>query len=160
MPHEVSKAEIRQAQFPHNLFISAIFLFDVLLAPAAIALDIGLYALMLPLVLSGAVMAYIYVRSQSKQDSWFVNAHWKWTFSHCRWLMVGYAVSAVCMALAALLSMAAHDQNMKHIMLIALTRIAIIPTFVAVMVTLVMEASAFAQAGRGEVTEKHTPPAV
>lgn len=153
------KDEIRQAQFPHNLFISSVFLFDLLMAPAVIALDIGFYGLLLPLFLSGIVIAYIYRRSR-KSTSWFVDAHWKWAFKRCRWLLAGYAVTASLMLLAWLLSLATHDPNMKHIILTALTRIALMPTLIAVMVAIVMEASALGQAGRGEVSEKLIPPAV
>jgi len=159
---QVSDAEIKQAQYPHNLFVTGIFFFDLLLTPAAIVMNIGLYALLLPLACSLLVIAVIYVRSR-KATVWFVDAHWKLALRHGQWLMLGYAVTAGFMLLAWLLSLASHDAHMKHILLTALTRIAVLPTLVAVMVTVVLEASALALAGKGEVPDKmvrkYPPPA-
>jgi hypothetical protein len=160
MIFEVSEKQVRQAQFPHNLFVTGIFFFDLLLTPAAIVMNIGLYALLLPLACSLLVIAVIYVRSR-KATVWFVDAHWRLAWRHGQWLMLGYAVTAGFMLLAWLLSLSA-DAHMKHIMLTALTRIAVLPTLVAVMVTVVMEASALALAGKGEVpdriVQKYPPP--
>ena len=161
MIFEVSEKEIRQAQMPHNLFVTGILFFDLLLTPAAIALNIGLYGLLLPLACSLLVIGVIYLRSR-KVTVWFVDAHWRLALRHSQWLMIGYAVTAACMLLAWLLSLSA-DAHMKHILLTALTRIAVLPTLVAVMVTVVMEASALALAGKGEVPERiarqYPPPA-
>ncbi len=153
MIFQVSAAEIKRAQMPHNLFVTGIFFFDLLLTPAAIVMKIGLLGLLLPLGCSLLVIAAIYFRSR-KTTVWFVDAHWRLAMRHARWLMAGYAVSAAFMLLAFLLSLSAHDAHMKHILLTALTRIAILPTLAAVMVTVVMEASALAQAGRGEMPDR------
>ncbi len=162
MIFEVDDKQTRQAQMPHNVFVTGIFFFDLLLTPAAIVMKIGLFGLLLPLGCSLLVIAAIYLRSR-KATVWFVDAHWRLAMRHARWLMAGYAVSAAFMLLAFLLSLLAHDPHMKHILLTALTRIAVLPTLAAVMVTVVMEASALAQAGRGEVpdriVEKFPPPA-
>ena len=153
MIFQVSEAEIKRAQVPHNLFVTGIFFFDLLLTPAAIVMKIGLLGLLLPLGCSLLVIAAIYARSR-KVMVWFVDVHWRLAMRHARWLMAGYAVSAAFMLLAFLLSLSAHDPHMKHILLTALTRIAVLPTLVAVMVTVVMEASALALAGRGEVPDR------
>lgn len=150
---EVSEAERKEAQFPHNLFVSGIFLFDLLLTPAAIVMNIGLYGLLLPLAGSLLVVAVIWWRTR-KTTTWFVDAHWRLSLRHGQWLLVGYAVSAALMLLAWLLSLASHDPRMGHILLTALTRIAVLPTLVAVMVTVVLEASALALAGRSEVPDR------
>jgi hypothetical protein len=149
MVNAVSAHEIKQAQVPHNLFIVAAMLFDLLMTPAAIAMHIGMYGLLVPLLLSGCAIGYIYLRSRQATVP-FVAAHWKLAFKRCQFLMIGYVVTAVLIMLASLLGMASSDPNMKHIILIALTRIAIIPTLIAVMVTLLMEAGSLGQAGRGE----------
>lgn len=158
---EVDAKISKQAQLPHNLFVTGIFFFDLLLTPAAIVMNIGLYGMLLLLICSLLVIAVIYVRSR-KVTAWFVDAHWRLALRHSQWLMIGYAVTAALMLLAWLLSLSA-DAHMKHILLAALTRIAILPTLLAVMVTVVMEASALALAGKGEVPEKiiqkYPPPA-
>lgn len=63
--------------------------------------------------------------------------------------MAGYAITATLVLLAWLLSLTT-QAPMQHILWTALTRIAILPTLVAVMVTLVMEASAMSAALKGE----------
>ncbi|HEX5338760.1 MAG TPA: hypothetical protein VFW53_10025 [Gallionella sp.] len=162
MQFQASETEIKQAQFPHNLFISGLFLFDLLMTPAVIVLDVGMVGLLIPLTCSGALLGYIYLRSR-KTTTWFVDAHWRLSFKHAQWLMIGYGISALLVLLAWLLSLSAHEANMKHIMFTALTRIAVIPTLLTVMVTAVVEASAMGLATRQEVPDglvkKFPPPA-
>lgn len=146
-------AEIRQAQFPHNLFISGVFAFDLLMTPAVLALKIGMIGLLIPLVLSGALIAWIYLRSR-RTTSWFVDAHWKLAFSRARLLMMGYAISAVLIFLAWLVSISMQDHNMGHIVWTALTRVALMPTLILVLVTAVLEFGSYAQAAKREVPDK------
>ncbi|HEX5364605.1 MAG TPA: hypothetical protein VFW59_10090 [Gallionella sp.] len=162
MQFQASIEEVKRAQAPHNLFISGLFLFNLLMTPAIIALKVGLIGVLIPLFCSGALLGYIYLRSR-RTTSWFVDAHWRLSFRHGKWLMLGYAISASLILLAWLLSLTAHEASMKHIMLTALTRIAVIPTLIAVMVTLVLEFGAAAQAVKSEVPDgmvaKFPPPA-
>jgi len=146
-------AEVALAQVPHNLFVSGLFLFDLLMAPAVIVLDIGMAGLLIPLGCSGALIAYIWLRSR-KAASWFVRAHWRLAWRRGRLLLLGYAASAVLIFLAWLVSLGTRDPNMAYILWIALTRIALIPTLILVMVTAVLEFSAYAQAGKREVPDK------
>jgi hypothetical protein len=148
-----TETEIRQAQFPHNLFISGVFAFDLLMTPAVLALKIGMIGLLIPLVLSGALIAWIYLRSR-KTTSWFVDAHWKLAFSRARLLMIGYAISAVLIFLAWLVSISMQDHNMGHIVWTALTRVALMPTVILVLVTAVLEFGSYAQAAKREVPDK------
>ncbi|MDD2915902.1 MAG: hypothetical protein PHP70_11355 [Gallionella sp.] len=153
MQVQASQAEIKQAQLPHNLFISGLFLFDLLMTPALIVLDIGMISILIPLCCSLALLSYIYLRGK-KSTVRFVDAHWRLSFRHGQWLMLGYAVSASLILIAWLLSLTTHEANMKHILFTALTRIALIPTLIAVMVTAMMEAGALGQASKREVPDK------
>ncbi|MDD4964218.1 MAG: hypothetical protein PHI11_09915 [Gallionella sp.] len=153
MKYEVSAAQIKQAQVPHNLFVSGALLFHLLMTPAVIALKVGMIGILIPLSCSAVLLGYIYLRSR-KTSTWFVDAHWRLAFQHAQWLMIAYAISATLILLAWLMSQTAHAASMQHIMWTAMTRIAIIPTLIAVMITSVVEASAVAVAGRGEVPEK------
>lgn len=153
MQFQVNAAEIKQAQVPHNLFVTGLFLFDLSMTPAVIVMKLGMLGLLLPLFCSGVLLAYIYLRSTRVTD-WFVDAHWRLSFKHARWLMAAYATSALLILLAWLLSLTAHEASMEHIMWTALTRIALMPTLIAVMVTAVMEASAIGLASKGEVPDK------
>lgn len=150
---DATPAEVRLAQSPHNLFISGLFMFDLLMTPAVLALKIGMVGLLIPLVCSGALIAWIYLRSR-KTTTWFVDMHWKITFSRSKLLMLGYAISATLIFLAWLISLTTRDHNMSHIIWTALTRVALMPTVILVLVTAVMEFSSYAQAGKREVPDK------
>lgn len=153
MQFQVSDTEVKQAQLPHNLFISGLFVFDLLMIPAVIVLGAGMPGLLIPLLCSLAFIAYIYLRSK-KSTKWFVDAHWKLAFGHSKWLILGYAISATLILIAWLISLSAHEASMKHILWIALTRIALLPTLIAVMVCAITEASAISLASKREVPDK------
>lgn len=162
MKTQASAIERRQAQNPHNLFVAGVFAFDLLMTPAVLSLKIGMVGLLIPLVCSGSLLAYIYLRSR-KQTSWFVDVHWRLTWHRSRLLLLGYAISAFLVLVAWLLSMISNDPRMASIIWTALTRIALMPTLIFVLFTSVLEASAIAQATNGEVPDKlaakYPPPA-
>lgn len=153
MQVEAGDKEIRQAQTPHNLFIIGLFVFDLFMTPAMIGLKIGMAGLLVPLVCSSALIGYIWLRSR-KAASWFVGVHWKLAFARGKLLMLGYAVSAALVFIAWLVSSASDDANMSSILWTALTRVALMPTLILVMVTAVMEFGSYAQAGKREVPDK------
>ena len=153
MQFDATEAEIKQARVPHNLFVSGLFLLDLLMTPAIIVSKSGMSGLLIPLFCSCALSGYIYLRSK-KITTWFADVHWHLAFYHSKILMLGYAVSALLIFIAWLVSQTAHDESMKHIMWTALTRIALMPTLIAVMVTAVMGASAIGLANNREVPDK------
>lgn len=146
--------ERKNAQAPHNLYILGLFLFDLFMTPAVIGLKIGMIGLLIPLAFSGALIAYIWLRGRSSALPWFVAAHWKFAFRRCKILMLGYALTALLVFVAWLLSSISDDANMSSIMWTAMTRIALMPTLIVVMITAVLEYSAMAQAVKGEVPDK------
>jgi hypothetical protein len=151
--HAATDNEVKLAQSPHNLFITGLFMFDLLMTPAILALKIGMVGLLIPLLCSSALIAYIYLRSK-RTTTWFVDMHWKITFSRSKLLMLGYAVSATLIFLAWLISLSTKDHNMSHIIWTALTRVALMPTVVLVLITAVLEFSSYAQAAKREVPDK------
>jgi hypothetical protein len=153
MKLEVSERVVKRAQLPHNLLISALFAFNLLMAPAVLALKLGMAGLLIPLASSGAMIIWIYQRSKKSTD-WFVDMHWRLAFRNSRWLMLGYAITAVLVFIAWLVSLTANDPNMGHILWTALTRIAVLPTLAGVMVTAIAEASAISLASKQEVPDK------
>jgi uncharacterized Tic20 family protein len=162
MKAQANAIERKQAQAPHNLFVAGVFAFDLLMTPAVLGLKIGMVGLLIPLVCSGSLLAYIYLRSR-KQTSWFVDMHWRLTWNRSRLLLLGYAISASLVLIAWLLSMLSSDPHMASIIWTALTRIALMPTLIFVLFTSVLEAGAIAQATNGEVPDKlaakYPPPA-
>jgi hypothetical protein len=157
-----TSAEVKKAQVPHNLYVTGLFIFDLLMTPGIIALKIGMLGLLIPLFFSGSLITYVYLRSR-KTTSWFVDMHWKLTFARAQWLMIGYAVSGTLIFLAWLISLASHDPNMGHIIWTALTRVALMPTLIMVLVTAVLEASSIPLVIKREVPDKfaakYPPPA-
>jgi hypothetical protein len=145
--------DIKRAQTPHNLFISGLFAFDLLMTPAILALKIGMIGLFIPLILSSGLIAFIYLRSK-RSTSWFVDAHWRLAYSRGLLLLMGYAVSAALIFFAWLISLTAKTPDMGHIIWTALTRVALMPTLIMVMVTSVMEFGATALATKREVPDK------
>ena len=96
-----------------------------------------------------------YINWRSKQESvWFVQMHWRLAWTRCRILLVGYAVSATLILLAWLLSQISNDPRMADIIWTALTRIALMPTLIIVLVTSVMAFSAYSMAQKGELPDK------
>jgi hypothetical protein len=146
--------EVRLAQSPHNLFISGLFLFDLLMTPAILALKIGMIGLLIPLVCSGSLIAYIWLRSRKTTSSWFVDMHWKITFARSKILMLGYAISGTLIFVAWLIDLSMQDARMGNIILTALTRVGLMPTVILVLVTAVLEFGSYAQAGKREVPDK------
>ncbi|MDO9010466.1 MAG: hypothetical protein Q7U78_01485 [Gallionella sp.] len=153
MQLQISEREVKRAQLPHNLFLTGLFVFNLLMIPAVILLNTGIPGLLIPLSCSGAMIAYLYLRSK-KITCWFVDVHWLLAFRNSRWLMLGYAVTAVLIFIAWLISLTAQEASMAHILWTALTRIALLPTLIAVMVTAVAEASAISLASKREVPDK------
>jgi hypothetical protein len=162
MSARISIKEARLAQLPHNLFIAGLFLFDLLMTPAIIGLKIGMIGILIPLFFSCSLIAYIYLRSR-RGVSEFVDAHWQLAYKRGKLLMLGYAISAALIFIAWLVSLAARDASMAHIMWVAMTRVALVPTLIFVMITAVLEFGAYAHASKGEmpgkVSDAGTPPA-
>ncbi|MCK9530224.1 MAG: hypothetical protein M0R77_06635 [Gammaproteobacteria bacterium] len=154
MQFQVAETERNRAKNPHELFIINLIAFHLLLAPAAIALDIGTWALLLPVVFSLMVMAFIYVRTRRavSGEPWFVMAHWQIALRRCRLLLIGYGVTGGILLLAWLLGLGMQP-NMRDIMFTALTRIGVMPTVILVFVAFVLESNALFQATRGEVPD-------
>ncbi len=151
MQIDVSDQVKKRARWPHDLFVLNILFFHLLLTPATIVLGIGEWGLLLPLALSGMVIGYIFYRSRTEVE-WFVAAHWRLSFRRCKLLMWGYLGSAVIFLIGWIISQGAQG-DMQHIMLIVFTRIAIMPTLIMAMVTIVMEASGAGVVNRGEVPD-------
>ena len=149
---QANRSDIKQAQLPHNLLIAGLFLLNLLMTPAVIALNVGMWGLLIPLSSTGALIAYIYLRAKKTTDP-FIKAHWLLAFRNSRWLMLGYAISAILIFIAWLVSLGAASASMGHILWTALTRIAILPTLAGVMVTALTEAGAITQAGKCEIPD-------
>lgn len=145
----------RQARTPHELLMVNLALFHLLLAPGAIALDIGAWGLLLTPLFSSMVMAYIYWRGRKVEQSgpWLVVAHWKLAWQRCQLLLYAYAASALIIGGGGLLALGANSHSMRDIIFTIATRIGVMPTVVVVLVSFVLANSALEQANQGMVPE-------
>ena len=153
MKFSPTDAEKKRARWAHDLFVLNILFFHLLLTPAVIVMGVGQKGLLLPLSLSGLVIAFIYYRSR-KDPSWFVEAHWRLSFNRCKLLMMGYAGSLLVFGIGWLITLGMDQESMRNIMFTVFTRIAIMPTLILAMVSTVLEASATSLVSKGEVPDK------
>jgi hypothetical protein len=160
MIFEIEEALRKRAKTPHELSMLNLVAFHLLAAPAAIALGLGLFGFLLPLGLSFSFIAFIWFQAlKGHADSpWFVEAHWRLSANRTKILLIGYAITGSILLLAVL---ATSGSSKSDIMMVALSRVAAVPTLLTVMVCFVLESSAIYQAGRGEVPDglvKRFPP--
>ena len=160
MLFEIDEDTRKKAKFPHELFMLNLLGFNLLAAPASIALDVGLAGLFIPLALSLSVVSFIWIRAArpARGAHWFVVAHWKLAASRSRILLAGYAISAAIIGFALMVT---SGSDKGEILIVALTRVAIVPTLLTVMVCFVLESSGIFMAGKAELPDgmvKKFPP--
>ncbi len=145
-----------RAKTPHEVFVVNLIGFHLLLTPAAIALGIGMGALLLPPLLSGAVIGFLAWRTRraAVQAPWFVAAHWRLALRRGVLLLYGYGASGALVLLGWLLTLGIERPETQSIMFTVFTRIAVMPTFIMVLITFALSTSAIGQAGRGEVPDR------
>lgn len=160
MQFDVDEAIRKRAKTPHELSMLNLVGCHLIAAPASIVLDVGLMGFLIPLALSLLVISFIWYKAgQTRQQGpWFVAAHWRLSANRTRILMVGYTISAVILGMA---MMATSGSSKGEIMMVAISRVAVVPTLLTVMICFVLESGSIYQAGRGEVPDgivKRMPP--
>jgi hypothetical protein len=160
MQCNIDEATRRRAKFPHELFLFNLAVFHLLATPAGIALKIGLWGFVIPLLLSGTVMLFtlLRVRRCRAQCPWFVTIHWMLALRRYRLLLIAYSITAAILALGYLLTM---NSETQHIMRTVFTRLSVVPTLLMVMVLFVMESGAIVQTASGQIGDamaKRLPP--
>ena len=152
MIFEVDEALRKRGKTPHELSMLNLVACHLIAAPASIVLDVGFLGFLIPLMLSLSVIAFIWYRATAGagNDSWFVAAHWRLSANRTRILLVGYTISAVVLGMAML---ATSGNDKANIMMVAISRVAVVPTLLTVMICFVLESGSIYQAGRGEVPD-------
>lgn len=163
----------RQAKSPHEISMINLLLFNLLMLIALLGgsfiqkdsalANYRLVGVLVPLLLSIAVIAYTLVRAGKPEakDHWFIAAHWRLAAGRYKILMVAYVVGAALVGLGWLLAHSNSDPRMADMMFVALQRVAIAPMLITLMVLIMLESGALFQAGRGEVPNgiiKRFPP--
>lgn len=163
----------RQAKPPHELSMINLLLFNLLMLIALLGgsfiqkdsalADYRLAGVLVPLLLSIAVIVYTYVRASKAEanEHWFIAAHWRLAGGRYKILLIAYVVGAALIGLGWLLAQSHSDPRMADLMFVALQRVAIAPMLITLMVLIMLESGALYQAGRGEVPNgiiKRFPP--
>jgi hypothetical protein len=171
MQFEIDPTTRRQGRAPHELAMVNLLLFNLLFCMAVLAGTMAqrgsvlaqykAWTIAIPLGLSLAVIAYSFWRAAraKARGPWFAAAHWSLATSRYRILLIAYLVGAALVGLGWLLSLS--NPKLQNLMFIALVRVAVAPMLMSVMVVAVLESSALAQAGNGEVPDgvvKRMPP--
>ncbi|HEY0634708.1 MAG TPA: hypothetical protein VGE00_04930 [Gammaproteobacteria bacterium] len=153
MQCDIDEATRRRAKSPHEFFLFNLAVFHLLATPAGIALGIGLWGFLIPLLLSTAVMLFTLLRARQCRITcpWFVTIHWQLALRRYRLLLIAYGITATILALGWLLTMGMEQPSTQHIMRTVFTRLSVVPTLLMVMVLFVMESGAIVQTTNGQV---------
>ena len=155
MSHTINKNDLRNSRIPHNVFMLNLALFHLLMTPAAIALDIGIAGMLVPLSLSIATILYTRHHAKALQGnaSAFVVSHWQLAMKRYRLLLISYAVTAGLLLLGWFIAMSSPDPNMQSILQTVFVRIAVMPILVMVMICFYLESSSISQISRTKVED-------
>lgn len=152
VPQSISKHDLRSSRVPHNLFMLNLALFHLLMTPAAIALDIGIAGMLVPLGLSIATMLYTrhHAHALLHTASDYVVSHWQLALKRYRFLLISYLLTAGLLFLGWLIAMASPDPNMQSIIQTVFIRIAVMPVLIMVMICFYLESSSISLISRTE----------
>ncbi|MBL7004216.1 MAG: hypothetical protein ISR69_09345 [Gammaproteobacteria bacterium] len=152
MKIELDKSLIKKAKNPHELSLINLAAFNLFAAPVGIVLDIGLLGLLIPLLLSCSMIALIWIlaKKESRQEHWFIAAHWDLARRRSKILLTGYGISITIFSFA---HFVLASSKMGDIMMVAFTRVAIVPTLICVMISFVLVSGGIFQASKGEIAD-------
>ncbi len=147
MSHARGQEEIKEAKRAHELFVLNLIFFHLLGLPAGLAFDLGYWGMLVPVVSSTLLLLYSRSRSAhlAEQQREWVQAHWQLAVRRFRWLYIGYAIVAALLVIVSLFV------KPDSIAFVALTRVAVMPAIIMVLVTFVLSTSALGKAGNGEL---------
>ena len=156
MQFEIDKHSAALAKSPHELFVINVLVFHLLTVVISLSINNLMLALWLPplftLICLGISLLQMNRYRHSKQ--WFVAAHWQLSIHRYLILLIAYLISLLIMVLAWLLTHSEGAANTADILFTALSRIAIMPTLLCLMVLAVIEAGAMFQAMKGELPKR------
>jgi hypothetical protein len=89
---------------------------------------------LLPITLacSLTVIFMIWLRARSPGESKLIDAHWQIVWKRCRIVLAAYLFSISIEGLSSLLTLFQEDPKLREIMMIAFSRVAIVPTLLVV----------------------------
>jgi hypothetical protein len=144
--------EQKKAAVPHQMLIFNILVFNVFIPIFALLNDGQNWLLPASYVCSIIVVLFIGARAKTIHVTPLVNAHWHIVWRRCRILLIAYSISISIELFSGLLALLQSDPKMGQIMMIAFSRIAIVPSLLVVTPLLVMSTIAMTKVRRGKYT--------
>ncbi len=144
------KNEQNKAAVPHQLLIFNILVFNVFIPIIALLNDSQKWLLPLSYVCSIIVVSFIGARAKTIHETPLINAHWHIVWRRCRILIIAYCLSITIELLSMVLASFQSDPKMGQIMMIAFSRIAIVPSLLVVTPLLIMSTIAMTKVRRGK----------
>jgi hypothetical protein len=136
---EYSKKELKEGQFPHQLFLFNMVGNHVLLALIAVSNSSHLEVTVIPVFISLMILAYTLIRAPARlrSESLFVRSHWQIALKRTKIFLIVYAVLFTA-GMAAWLSYS-YGGVMKEQAMALVGGLGILPTMVMVLVLTILE---------------------
>lgn len=118
--------------FPHRLLIYNLLICNVLLPLTSLMTKIEKILFPVSIACSLLVISFICYRAHSEHESKRISKHWKMVWQRCQIVLIAYVISISIELLSGVMTLTQQDPQLREIMLIAFTRIAIVPTLLIV----------------------------
>lgn len=142
------KFEKSRALTPHQLLIFNLLVFNIFFPLMSLLNNLEKILLPISLAVSLIVIVFIRFRAKTIHKTPQINAQWHIVWRRCRVLLIAYAVSVSIQLLGTVMAAMNPDPKMTGIMMIAFSRIAIIPTMAVVTPLLIMSTIAMTKIRR------------
>jgi len=148
---EFSQDELKDGQFPHQIFLFNLIGNHVLLILIALSNSSYLEVTAVPVALSLAIFSYILIMAPAKvkSESEFVRSHWALALKRTKVFLITYAVLFAAGVTAWLAY--SYGGVMKEQAMALAGGLGILPTMVVVLVLCILETDALHQALNGSV---------
>jgi len=157
----VTEAIRKQARFPHDLYMTNMFLFNIPMVAGTLAYTIGGNPLLVWVILGAmlcslGIIGYIRWRAGTYDlnRDWFTALHWRLSIQRSNLLLIGYLVAALIIGAGLFVGYSSKDPNMQTIMVTVFTRIGIVPALVLILVTAILEGQAMHLVNNGILPDK------
>ncbi len=147
-----SEQEIKEAQWPHQLFLFNMVGNHILLSIIALSNStVPWLALGVP-VISLFIVGYTFIRgmSQVNHESEFIRCHWRMVVKRTKIFMIAYALLGVAATVAWLVHNSIAIKEMAYAIVGGL---GILPTMVLVLILTVVESESLNKAAKGYIDE-------
>jgi hypothetical protein len=141
--------------FPHRVIIYNLLIFNLLMPAIAIMTEMEKTLLPITLACSLTVIFLIWLRARSVDDTKLIHVHWQIVWKRCRIVLAAYLFSISIEMLSSLLAMFQQDPQLRQIMMIAFSRVAIVPTLLVVTPILIASTLTVRKIRKGTFAHAH-----